>query len=421
MGPFSIRLVRSSGVIGPTREAGGAISVRSTISGVPSGWSIDTSASPTPEFLDGFGRVESRVLAERVGCGFDRAGVARRERPQRVLYPIAELAQHAVGHVQRVLGDEIDPYALRADQPYHLFDRVEQALGRGIEQEMRLVEEEHELGLGEVPHLGHLLEEFGQEPEQERGIEARAAHQLVGRQDVDHAAPVRRDLQEVVDLERRLAEEVGRALVLEHQELTLDGADGGGGDVAVARRQFGRVIGDELQHRPQVLEVEQQQALFVGDAEQHVEDAGLDVVELEQPPDEQRTHLGDGRPNGGALLAEQVPEYDRTGPRRVGQAQLPGPLHESRLAVAGLGQAGEVALDVGGEDRHARRRKAFGEALQRDRLAGAGRPGDEAVPVAEREGQNLGLAALADQDRAGGLVGVGHGTPGIRSSLARFL
>jgi hypothetical protein len=39
---------RSASVIGPTRPAGGAISVRSTIDGVPPRSRVDTRASPTP-------------------------------------------------------------------------------------------------------------------------------------------------------------------------------------------------------------------------------------------------------------------------------------------------------------------------------------------------------------------------------------
>ena len=38
--------------------------------------------------------------------------------------------------------------------------------------------------------------------------------------------------------QRRLAEEFGAALVLQHQELALNGADGGAGDIAEALRGF---------------------------------------------------------------------------------------------------------------------------------------------------------------------------------------
>ena len=83
--------------------------------------------------------------------------------------------EHGVGNVERVLGDEIDADALRADQAHHLLDLLEQRLGRVVEQEMRLVEEEHELRLLGIADLGQLLEQLRQQPEQEGGVEPRAS------------------------------------------------------------------------------------------------------------------------------------------------------------------------------------------------------------------------------------------------------
>ena len=57
--------------------------------------------------------------------------------------------------------------------------------------------------------------------------------QLVGGEDVDDAAAVRVGLQQVVEVERGFAEEFVAALLLECEETALDGADAGGGDVAV--------------------------------------------------------------------------------------------------------------------------------------------------------------------------------------------
>ena len=57
-------------------------------------------------------------------------------------------------HVVGILGDEIHPDPLGADQPRHLLDLVHQRLRRVVEQQMRLVEEEDELRLLGVAHLG---------------------------------------------------------------------------------------------------------------------------------------------------------------------------------------------------------------------------------------------------------------------------
>jgi hypothetical protein len=77
---------------------------------------------------DGFLHVHLRVLAKRRGGGLHGLLVARREGAQRVLHSVAELAQHRVGHVERVLRDEVDAHALGAHQAHHLLDALESSL-----------------------------------------------------------------------------------------------------------------------------------------------------------------------------------------------------------------------------------------------------------------------------------------------------
>ena len=97
-----------------------------------------------------------------------------------------------------------------------------------------------------------------------------------------------------------------------------------------------------------------------------------------------------------------------TSQNTVGKAvldQSSRPISLARLAspsflTPGLGDAGQVALDVGGEHRHARSREAFGQHLQRHRLAGAGGARDQAVAVGELELQVLRLDAAAEEDLA---------------------
>ena len=72
---------------------------------------------------------KSGFWPECLGRGPDRPLIARGEGTQRVLHPVAELARDLLRDVDRVLGDEIDPDALRADQANDLLDFVEQGLG----------------------------------------------------------------------------------------------------------------------------------------------------------------------------------------------------------------------------------------------------------------------------------------------------
>jgi hypothetical protein len=88
-----------------------------------------------------------------------------------VLHPVAELAEDILGHVGRVLRHEIDADPLGADQARHLFDLVDQRLGGVVEEKMRLVEEEDELGLVGIAHLRKGFEQLRQEPQQEGRVE----------------------------------------------------------------------------------------------------------------------------------------------------------------------------------------------------------------------------------------------------------
>jgi hypothetical protein len=72
---------------------------------------------------------------------------------------------------------------------------------------VRLVEEEDELGSVHVADLREILEELREEVEEEARVESRLQHQLVGRQDVDHAAPAQVGPHEVGQLQCRLAEQ----------------------------------------------------------------------------------------------------------------------------------------------------------------------------------------------------------------------
>src|SRR5262249_37234983 len=232
----------------------------------------------------------------------------------RVLHAIAELAEHDVRQVERVLSDEEDADPLRADQPYHLFDLLEQRLRRIAEQEMRLIEEEHELRLVEVANLRQVLEQLRQQPQQEGGVNARTLHEPVGSEDVDRAVASGIDHHEVGQLERRLAEEPITALLFQLQQSALNRTDTCAADIAVDRRQLLCVVSDKSKHRPQVFEVEQQQTFVIRDFEDQRKHAGLDLVEIEKAREQQRADIGDRGAHRMTLRTEQVPEDRRIAP-----------------------------------------------------------------------------------------------------------
>src|SRR6185295_7517630 len=247
------------------------------------------------ELGDDFFDVERRIGAHRGRGGGNRLLVARRERTQRVLNPVAKLAQHLIRHVERVLRDKIYADSLRADQPHYLLDPVQQRFRRIGKQQVCLVEKKHELRLVAIAHFRQSLVELGQQPEQEGRIQRGRAEQLVRRQDVDNALAAAVGLQQVVDVEHRLADELVGALLLQRQYSPLDRADAGCGNIAVLGLKIARVVADVLEQGAKVLEIEQQQAVVVGDLEREGKHAFLSFVEVQDARKKQRPQVRDGR------------------------------------------------------------------------------------------------------------------------------
>ncbi len=355
---------------------------------------------PDAELGDRLHDIELRVRPERLGGGLDRLLIVDGERAQGVLHPVSQLAEDPVGDVRRILCDEIHSHAFRADEPHHLLDLFEEPLRRVREKEVRLVEEEDEDGFLRVPRLGELFEELGEEVEQERGVKPRGGHEPGGDEDVDHAAAGGIGLKEVLQVERGLAEEPVRSLFLQREEPALDRPDARGGDVAVRGPELPGVVPDELRHRPQVLQVQQEKAVVVRDPEDEGQHAGLDVVQVEDPPEEERPHLRDGGPHGVPLLPEEVPEGD--GIPQVFESvqfELRRPFHDFRVVAPRPRDPGQVPLHVRKEDRNADGAELFRQHPQRDGLAGARGSGDQAVPVGHPGEQRDLLLSLGDRER----------------------
>ena len=84
-----------------------------------------------------------------------------------------------------------------------------------------------------------------------------------------------------IEIERGLAKEFVGALRFKREETALDRSGAGGGDIAVLRFELIGIVGDVLQHRAQILKIEKEQTVFIGDFEDHIEHAFLRVVQFE--------------------------------------------------------------------------------------------------------------------------------------------
>ncbi|PWW21001.1 hypothetical protein JD79_00127 [Geodermatophilus normandii] len=340
-----------------------------------------------------------------------------------MLDPVAELAEHVGGDVGRLLGDEEDADALGPDEPHRLGDRREERLAGAGEEQVRLVEEEHDLRRVEVADLGQLLEQLGEQPHQEGGEQRRPVGDGGQLDGADDAAAVGRGADQVGGVERGLAEEDVAAEVLQRHELAQHhprrrlGQPAEAGELLLALP-----AGQPGEQRAQVGEVQQREARLVGVVEDQAQRALLGGVEAEHLGQQGRAEVADRGPHrhAGAQAAEcQVLDGEARGLPGVGR--VGGPAGDPLGGLAGAGQPRQVSLEVGEHHRDSRRRQLLGHELQGAGLAGAGRPGDEPVPVEHGQRQphlRVRVRPAADGHRAqvecGALHGVARRDPGGR-------
>ena len=141
-----------------------------------------------------------------------------------MLNAITELPQHRIRNIQRILGYEINTHTFGTNQANHQLDFLNQGLGRISKQQVRLIEEKHHFGFLDIAYFGKILKQFRQQPQQEGGIQLRRIHQLVGRQNIDDAAPIGIGLHQVIHVQHGLTEKLVSPLPLQGQQATLNGA-----------------------------------------------------------------------------------------------------------------------------------------------------------------------------------------------------
>ena len=110
-----------------------------------------------------------------------------------------------------------------------------------------------------------------------------------------------------------------------------------------------------VQQSAQILNIDEAHVLVGGDAKRDVQNAFLNFVEFQQPRHQQRPHVGNRRADRMALLAKHIPEHRWESLVLISlKPNFLRALDEKILRLANSRNAGEVALDVGGKDGHAR-------------------------------------------------------------------
>ncbi len=188
------------------------------------------------------------------------------------------------------------------------------------------------------------------------------------------ALAVGRHLQEVGGVELGLAEERLGTLLVELDDLAEQHA-GRGRRQPTDSLELGLAVGagEVLQDRAQVVEVDQREPGLVGVVEHERQRRRLGLVGAEHLGEElraERRHRG-AHGHTGPETAEREERHREAGGSPL-DAEVGGARGDPVVGLAGLQQAGEVALHVGREHGHAHARELLGHELQRLGLAGAG-------------------------------------------------
>lgn len=187
---------------------------------------------------------------------------------------------------------------------------------------MRPVEEEDKLGLIEVAHFGELLEEVGEHPQEEHRVDLRLLDDARGVQDVDVALTARVAGEPIGQFKRGFAEKHVAALIFNGDERAQNGAHGLRRDVAVGRRVLLGVLAHVVEHRAQILHVDEQHLPVVGNAKDDVQHAFLHLGEPEQAREQHWPHVRDGHAHGQRRPEERATPRERRPASAQGRPQL---------------------------------------------------------------------------------------------------
>ncbi len=222
-------------------------------------------------------------------------------------------------------------------------------------------------GLLGVAELGQVVEQVGQQPHQEGREQRRPVLQVRQLDQRDDPAAVlgRRGSgrRSRTRARRRTASAPWSANTISSRRITPAVAeDRPPSSLSSGLPSSPRQVLDD---RAQVGQVEQGEAGPVGVVEDQPEGGLLGLVEPEHLGEQGRAERRHRRPQRDArALAAQRVELDREAGRCQVWPTEAAPLGQLVAGRAGRGQAGEVALDVGGEDRHAVGGELLGQELE---------------------------------------------------------
>ena len=161
---------------------------------------------------------------------------------------------------------------------------------------MGLVKEKDHLWLIPVPGLRKSLEELGYHPEHEGGVHGRIVNQSLTVQNLNGSLSVAVRTEPVPDIQGRLPEEELSALRLQSHHGPDNRTEALLRNISIGKGIFLCVLPHRLQHGPQILGINQKQLLIIRYLKNNCQNIRLDIVEAQNPSEQQGPHLGNRGP-----------------------------------------------------------------------------------------------------------------------------
>ena len=139
-----------------------------------------------------------------------------------------------------------------------------------------------------------------------------------------------------------------------------------------------------IEHGLEVLDINEQEFLIIGDPVHNAQDVGLQVIELQDPGHEKRSHLSHCRSERDTVSAVNIPEshgISLVGKAGPGKSETRDPLlHIFRIRACSQ-NTGKVSLYIGHKHRNAQITEGFRKNTRCHGLARTGSAGNQTVPV----------------------------------------
>ena len=231
---------------------------------------------------------------------------------------------------------------------------------------MRLVKEKDHARLLQVSDLRKLLKQLRKKPQKKSRIQLPVLNQRFRIQNMNHSLSVGSGGKPVTDIQSGFPEEEIPSFSLQCRKRPDDDRNRCRADFSVIRLEGSPVLIDIIQKRLQVLNVHKKKLLLIRNPEGYGKEIRLKLVQPENPGQNERSHLRNGRPKLDSALSVKVPEGHRILRKNIllpTHTDALHPLSDILIHFSGPAHSRKITFHVRKKHRNAQCTEGFRKSL----------------------------------------------------------